>query len=447
MASLSSDYLPAISQKNLTKTLQFAVANGFFEMIAGDTGTGKTEIMMQSCLSVTPDMLRFHPSVELGYKPTGVSVLYIMCSNYDEWSMRGVQSFKDTVIDEKTGKIETVTVTAMPEWFRAYQELRLRNPNNIIVIILDEIAVGVIQLQASLLQLITQKAINEQEIPDKEKPLVSFLAAYNRPQDHPVTYNMTAPLAMRAHGAYVLEPQLQDWFDYMDSVGTMHPLIFDTLTKNPEYFHISDIQNPKNENQRIPTVNCVKPRNWSQLCDKCNSYFMQRDVFNLDDKDLHRMFQSRVPAEVATALMASYKVVGQLTDIKEIQANPDTAKLDKNMLMQTLQLYNVLGQVDDKTVDAAIVYMNRMEPAVKGIITSKILSTRRSGIKSKLPSKVVAKMIRTFIPNSLDNINKLRGVTSEDNTAVDRMKREAAKSTEEARGNTEGHNPDLEIEI
>lgn len=122
------------------------------------------------------------------------------------------------------------------------------------IIFLDDIVTAHPQTQAAMFKFVHERMAGDKRI----RPNVMFIGAGNRPEDNSAAVDMPKALASRFRHLYV-KPDAEDWLDWADRSGIVHPLMIGYLSMNKQNLHDFNPDDPE------PAYAC--PRSWHMVSD------------------------------------------------------------------------------------------------------------------------------------------------------------------------------------
>jgi hypothetical protein len=291
----------------LSKAIQFAIANKMPILIKGSPGIGKSDIVEQACRNANAELIVSHPVVS---DPT---------------------DFKGLPFPNKNGESAT---------FLPFGDLlKLINADKPTVFFLDDLGQAPSSVQASCMQLILARRINGHKVSEH----VIFLAATNRRQDKAGVTGILEPVKSRFAAIVELEVNVQDWVDW-------------AIENNMPTELISFIRyRPALLNDFHPTgdiINTPCPRTVANIGKMINA--------GLDANLHYEMFMGAAGEGFAAEFLAFLTMLKELPDIDTLLNNPLITDVPERPDM----IYAICGALSHKasptTFDNIMLYVTRL---------------------------------------------------------------------------------------
>lgn len=347
--------LPTATPSKLKYIINTAISAGLAWAIPGPSGAGKSELMA-SIIDQLDDQVKSGTPIAGHEECDRVIMMKIMAPQYDEYTLRGLQTF----MQNESGKF--VTACADPSWKVQYDELRRQHPNALIVVFLDEIGVASEAMQASLLELINDKRIDQHAMSEPDK--VVFVTAYNRREDGASFFNMSKPLARRFGGHTVIQPSVEDFLIWGHNSGKIAPEVDLFLSQHPDAL----IQAPEED-----FANDISPRGWEYVSRILNE--TRLDTGGVPISRISTMLASRMTHTMLTQFQTSINLAGEMPRWTDVLADPEGARVPQDILVQAMSLRAFASQmVDQRSADAFLLYLNRCTVEAVGAAASVAVS-------------------------------------------------------------------------
>lgn len=166
--------LTQVTPSQLARALAHNIKFGFPTMIKGAPGVGKSDIVLQACVTAGADIILTHPVVS---DPTDYKGLPFVSANGDAD-------------------------------FKPYGLLRkLLTATKLTVCLIDDLGQAPPSVQASIMQIILAREINGHKISE----FVVFIAATNRKQDKAAVSGILEPVKSRFYTILELVVNTEDW--------------------------------------------------------------------------------------------------------------------------------------------------------------------------------------------------------------------------------------------
>lgn len=310
----------------LTKTIQA----GLPVLVTGEPGGGKTSLVEQASLAVGADVIISHPAVA---DPTDAKGL--------PWATPGDNEARFLPFGDlaRAMKAEKLTV-----WF------------------LDDLGQASPAVQASFMQLLLARRVNDHRLPD----CVTFVAATNRRTDRAGVSGILEPVKSRFASIVSLETHIDDWCAWAFGAGVPAEIIA-FLRFRPELL-----------SQFTPSAdmtNCPLPRTWA--------YASKLYALGLSPTLQHLAISGAVGEGAAVEFSSFLRLWQELPNIDAILDKPDAAPIPT----QPATLYAVVTALGLRTTVANFPkiarYAERLTSAGKGEFGALLLrdSVRReSGV-------------------------------------------------------------------
>lgn len=253
----------------LTSLLHAAIPARIPVLIVGSPGVGKSHLVEQSAKHVGATLITSHPAVS---DPTDAKGL--------PWVSADQQSARFLPFGDLA---QAVNATAPTVWF------------------LDDLGQAPASVQASFMQLLLARRVNEHVLP----PCVTFVAATNRRTDRANVSGILEPVKSRFGAIVELDADLDEWCAWA-LTHQIAPQIVAFLRFRPDLL-----------NKFAPTADMVNspiPRTWAHA-----STLLQ---MNLAAPVLRHAIRGAVGEGAAVELFAFLQVYEELPDLDEIIANP-----------------------------------------------------------------------------------------------------------------------------
>ena len=254
----------------LATLLANAIPAGLPILVVGAPGVGKSDIVAQAAKAAGADLIVSHPAVS---DPTDAKGL--------PWVSADQTSARFLPFGDLAAAVKAPTRTV---WF------------------LDDLGQAPASVQASFMQLLLARRVNEHVLP----PCVTFVAATNRRTDRAGVSGMLEPVKSRFGAIVDLEPNLDDWCAWA-LTHNIQPQIIAFLRFRPELL-----------NKFSPTADLTNspiPRAWAHA-----SKLMH---LNLEAEVQKQAIRGAVGEGAAVEFFGFLQVYGELPDLDEIIAKPN----------------------------------------------------------------------------------------------------------------------------
>jgi len=176
------------------------------------------------------------------------------------------------------------------------------------LVLIDDVGQSAMQLQAPIMQLIENRSINSQVVPD----CIHFLLASNDVIDRAGCNRMISPLEGRCVHMFV-RTDLSDWTAWALNAGVAPEVIAFHQFSGGEHLHKFD---PKSSEKAFPS-----PRSWEKAS----------RIFSVCSHETRiRVMAGAVGQGAATAFSGFLRVYETMPDLSDCIANPDTAPLPES---------------------------------------------------------------------------------------------------------------------
>lgn len=256
--------------------LMASIPAGHPTLVVGKPGIGKTDIVTQAAKELEFDLKVIHPVVA---DPTDVKGMPFVDSDGEaKWHPFG--DLKDLIEADRPT-----------------------------VAFLDDLGQASPMVQASYMQLLLFRSINEHKVSD----YVTFVAATNRKQDRAGVSGILEPVKSRFASIVHLAVNYKDWLLWANQNDVSEQLIGYVNFKPT----VLDDQTPDAE-----IINSPSPRTLANL-DRMLKLGLPRDI-------ARKAYAGAIGPADATEFMAFMSVFDSLPDPDEALKNPDSAKIDPN---------------------------------------------------------------------------------------------------------------------
>lgn len=264
----------SIRPKQLTELLAATIKAGHSVLITGAPGIGKTDIVYQAAKQAGADVIVSHPAVA---DPTDAKGL--------PWAEPEATQARFLPFGDLARAIKATKLTV---WF------------------LDDLGQASPAVQASFMQLLLARRVNDHVLPD----CVVFVAATNRRTDKAGVSGILEPVKSRFATIVELEPNLEDWTEWAFGAG-MPPEIISFLRYRPEL--LSNFQ------ASADLTNSPTPRTWANAA----------KVFGLGLPAAlqHQAVAGSVGEGAAVEFAAFLRLWQELPSIEQILSDPDKAPI------------------------------------------------------------------------------------------------------------------------
>lgn len=253
----------------LTDLLARTIPAGVPVLITGAPGVGKSQLVEQATKAAGADLIISHPAVS---DPTDAKGL--------PWVSADQASARFLPFGDLAQAVKATTPTV---WF------------------LDDLGQAPAAVQASFMQLLLARRVNEHVLP----PCVTFVAATNRRTDRANVSGILEPVKSRFGAIVDLEPNLDDWCAWAVT-HDISPQVIAFLRFRPELL-----------NKFQPSADLTNspiPRTWAHA-----SKLMS---LSLPGSVLKHAIRGAVGEGAATEYFAFLQVYEELPDLDEIIGNP-----------------------------------------------------------------------------------------------------------------------------
>lgn len=253
----------------LASLLAHTIPAGLPILVVGAPGVGKSQIVEQAAQAAGAHLIVSHPAVS---DPTDVKGLPWVAS--DQHSARFLP-FGDLS--------QALAATVQTVWF------------------LDDLGQAPASVQASFMQLLLARRVNEHVLPS----CVTFVAATNRRTDRANVGGMLEPVKSRFGAIVDLDPDLDEWCTWA-MTHDISPHIIAFLRFRPELLH--------NFSPTADLTNSPIPRTWAHA-----SKFMG---LSLSPSVLRQAIRGAIGEGATVELFAFLEVYNELPDLDEIIKKP-----------------------------------------------------------------------------------------------------------------------------
>ncbi|MGE0444496.1 MAG: ATP-binding protein [Vicinamibacterales bacterium] len=288
----------------LTKT----IPAGIPVLLVGAPGVGKSDVVGQATKSVGAQLIVSHPAVS---DPTDAKGL--------PWVSADHESARFLPFGDLAQAVKATTPTV---WF------------------LDDLGQAPASVQASFMQLLLARRVNEHQLP----ACVTFVAATNRRTDRANVSGVLEPVKSRFGAIVELEPDLDDWCAWALTHGVA-PEIIAFLRFRPELL-----------SKFTPTAdltNSPMPRTWANASKVMG--------LTLAPETRRQMLCGAVGEGATVELLAYLQVYDELPDLDDLIANPTAFR---NVPKKPATLYAVVTGLASKattdTLSSILTYAERM---------------------------------------------------------------------------------------
>jgi hypothetical protein len=219
------------------------------------------------------------------------------------------------------------------------------------VLFLDEINAAPPMVQASLYQLVLDRKVGEYMLPDGWW----IVAAGNRQKDRAVTFRMSSALSNRfVH--LELDVDVSDWRTWALK-NNIHPMVTAFIGYKPGL-----LREDPSESAAFPT-----PRAWEILSDVIKKFG--------GIKECSDIVSGIVGQGAATEFAAFVKRALNMSQIEEIVANPEVAKLPKALDgLHVLTTWLVHSADRQDVVKASSILLNRLPPEFAVVLAKEMIN-------------------------------------------------------------------------
>lgn len=294
----------------LARLLAVSIRERLPVLLTGAPGTGKSDIVAQAVHAVGADMILSHPAVA------------------DPTDAKGLP-WKSTDSDSATflpfGDLARALAATKPTvWF------------------LDDLGQASPAVQASFMQLLLARRVNDHVLPDH----ITFIAATNRRTDRAGVSGILEPVKSRFATIVELEPHIDDWRDWAVRNGVAHEVIA-FLRFMPQHLI--------NFKPTADMTNSPCPRTWFRV-----SQWLKADL----PRDLEfAAYAGAVGEGAALEFLSFLKLARDLPDLDEIIKNPKTSPLPKEMSALHAVSAGLAMKADASNFDSIAVYLERITDA------------------------------------------------------------------------------------
>lgn len=261
---------------------------------------------------------------------------------------------KTSVVEQATreagGRLEVVRLTEYePSEFAGWnvpdgdkmtriKPMWLPNPDEgLVVIFLDELAQGATMLQNTAAQVINERRVGPNLLPDN----AVVVAATNGSKDRAGTSHTPTHLRDRVCHLHI-EPHAGDTIDYFTKIGVHHAII-GYLRFRPD--HVSIFNRDADA--------CPSPRSW----ERCDTLLRFKVPSGIRDHG----FRGQIGEEITASFLAHLKMIEAVPSIDELIANPTTAPIPKDPGVLYAVAAALSARVDAKNLQNIITYSKRFE--------------------------------------------------------------------------------------
>lgn len=302
----------ALRPRELTSVLSIAIANGMPLLLTGSPGIGKSDIVAQAVAALDADMILSHPAVS---DPTDAKGL--------PWPAEGGEFAKFLPFGDLKRALDAKKRTV---WF------------------LDDLGQASPAVQASFMQLLLARQVNEHKLPD----CVTFVAATNRRTDRAGVNGILEPVKSRFASIVELTVNHEDWCDWAIENDIDYQVIA-FIRLRPEL--LCDFK-PTTDMSNSPS-----PRTWSRVSQWVKA--------GLPHNVELTTFSGAVGPGAASEFMAFLRMSRDLPSLEEILLDPEKAPLPK----EPNALYAISAGLAIKSnaanFDRVAKYLERMAKAGK----------------------------------------------------------------------------------
>lgn len=369
MSSVSIDHLELFNMKEMISALREFMIERTPSGFLGPSGAGKTTTLYNIASSIKPQELAEHPmnldSPDGSIVIDRVVPMLVPVSVYDAYTFRGIIVPGATTVDPETGKSSTQSSLTTPIWYTDLMQLLTQNPTAHIVVAFDEFNTGDDEFQSVLLQLLSEGRVGPHVIPLADRERVSYTFLGNRPEDLPSSFTLIGPLAKRVWW-YQVKPTANEVLEFMDAEGTTSPEVHYFLKQHPQALFVEGLREDggcSELNQSVdedsgnitPAANGVNPRRWGQISKRLVRMRKQ----GLSTSQKLKILSGAVPKPIALELVVAMDLVDEFATLDEIVADPENANVPTGALNQSMQVRNMMSQIDIDSVDQFITYVKR----------------------------------------------------------------------------------------
>jgi dynein-related subfamily AAA family protein len=335
--------------------LSSAIANHLPVLITGSPGIGKSDIVASAAKEAGADLIVSHPVVS---DPTDAKGL--------PWPDKEAESAKFLPFGDLARAVKAVNQTV---WF------------------LDDLGQAPPSVQASYMQLLLARRVNDHVLPD----CVTFVAATNRRTDRAGVSGMLEPVKSRFASIVPLEVHLDDWCAW--AIGAnIHTSVIAFLRFRPEL--LSKFE------PSADLTNSPVPRTWAHVSKLLS--------LSVPDPVIAQSIAGAVGSGAAGEFLSYLKVCQHLPDLDVALAHPEEPSLLKKALWvlptEPSVLYafvtGLAMKAASETADAIVTIADRLMKKGRGEFAALLL---RDTIRK---DRTIAKS-RTFIAMANGPLGKL----------------------------------------
>lgn len=329
------DNVQTVGNKGLLLAIQDAQRDAKPLIIAGDPGSGKTQIAQHSA------------------RGFGRLEHRVLCGNYSLYNMVGIGS--PATMDDGS----RVTVFSMPSWEWALREKILRaaqpledaevgqTPSDSVdtpcTIIWDEVHLMRPEAHGPLLEIWDSNTINGKPLPQDTQ----HIALINMPENNAAAWHMYSPEFNRTRVVrYIPDPE------YMWKWGA-----------DTGRFSIEVIEYLKAFGECIQTFNFDEPLNTTaRSLEDVSRMFnrLREEEPNLSEGELAIRISASIPMSEANKMLVYVRKIRELTAVADVLANPEKAALPKGPADMVMQARLMLAKYDTSSCQAMFTYIKRM---------------------------------------------------------------------------------------
>lgn len=244
-------------------------------LITGAPGIGKSDVVEQATIAANADLILSHPAVA---DPTDAKGL--------PWVVNGAATF--LAFGELQRAIDATVPTV---WF------------------LDDLGQASAAVQASYMQLLLARQVNEHKISDH----ITFIAATNRRTDRAGVSGILEPVKSRFGSIIELTPDLNEWCNWAID-RDLPPELIAFLRFQPDllckFTATADL------------TNCPVPRTWSHVA--------RILALGVPPAIQYAMIEGAIGAGAATELTAFLRLYAELPSIDQILIDPNSVSIPTN---------------------------------------------------------------------------------------------------------------------
>jgi hypothetical protein len=422
---MSIEFVPSLPVSEVRRHAKDAIVRSQNIAVLGPSGGGKTTTMVELAETVTATDLKDHPR-----GCDGVVVYVLDCAMYDEITIRGVLIAGDNYVDPVTGVTRVASDLAAPLWYTECMQLLNDNPTKHLLIVLDEINLGIPPFQAVLIKIIDNYGIGANMFPRDDRQRISFAAAGNRPEDLPAANYLTGPLAQRMSKWVKVEPCAEDVIEYLSERAELAPEVEKFLTEYPQctcvpgltatgrvpYMNVLDNDANDDDTEFLtPVVNGLHPRKWHEV----SLELIHQRHFNPEatGRAKREALSAMVPPAIAQSLMSNAELADTFATMDDVVAGPEAATIPVSALLQSMQVRMLMPKLCAENVRPFITYVKRMpDAAASGVVAfvvkshnAKSQAVSRGGRKLTLSPDARAALISAFMPQYSRAIARAHG--------------------------------------